>query len=141
MPAAYDERAPSRGRSKNLINNSSSVNRNEIPPPHLHSSQLYLQGNESLPGGAHSEDHFNHFVSEHEIKFTRNDLCTPSTCICFFIAFLFSSFALMSGIYYGRKYYCLFLFVNLHFANSGERMPRSSPITFTAKLICPLICI
>ncbi len=64
---------------------------------------------ESLPG-TDSEDHFGHFVSEHEIKFTRNEVCSPSTCICFFIAFLFSSMAIMSGIYYGREYTNILVF-------------------------------
>lgn len=125
----YDERAPSRPKPRRLVGNNSSVNRMEIPPPHLHhASQLYLQpamdnirptsvenyqtgtlGSVSGQGPAEREDHFDHFVSEHEIKFTRSEVCTPSTCICFFIAFLFSFMAIMSGIYYGRM--CLFQFI------------------------------
>jgi len=104
----YDERAPNRPKQKRLVSSNTNLTRVEIPPPHLHtSSQLYLQPNgtlhsESLQEQQESEDHYGHFVSEHEIKFTRNEVCSPSTCICFFIAFLFSFMAIMSGIYYGR---------------------------------------
>lgn len=49
-------------------------------------------------------DRFGRFVSEHEINFAKNEVCVPSTCICFFFALLFSLMAIMSGVYFGCKF-------------------------------------
>ena len=106
MPTHYDRiiNRPNKKRPNSVV-------RVELPPPHLHpQSQLYFPSNgtfrtETLQhGNTIDHDQYGHFVSEHEIKFTRKEACTPSTCICFFIAFLFSFMAIMSGIYYGRMY-------------------------------------
>ena len=93
--------------------------RSDIPPPHLHMQTHLFQertnevqsqfvNHTSTGDGC---EHFDHFVSEHEIKFTRNEVCTPFTCICLFIAFLFSFMAILSGIYYGCMYSLYFLFM------------------------------
>lgn len=39
-----------------------------------------------------------------EIKFTRTQSCTPSSCACLMIALLFILSGATSGIYYGREY-------------------------------------
>ncbi|XP_053200262.1 uncharacterized protein LOC128385427 [Panonychus citri] len=44
-------------------------------------------------------------VGEHEIKFTKTEGCTPSTCICVFIAILLISIGASSGIFYGLRSY------------------------------------
>ena len=99
---------------KREYNYSTSSSRREIPPPHIHTQSRRLQPEPPpvLPSGtteyiqraSESSGEFNHFITEHEIKFTKRQVCSPSTCICFFIAILFSFMALLSGIYYGREY-------------------------------------
>jgi hypothetical protein len=43
------------------------------------------------------------YVTNHEIKFTKTEGCTPSTCVCLLMAILFVSIAATSGLYFGRK--------------------------------------
>jgi hypothetical protein len=57
------------------------------------------------------------FVTNHEIKFTKTEGCTPSTCVCLFMALLFVTIAATSGIYFGRKFEKIFekfLILKLH---------------------------
>ena len=43
---------------------------------------------------------------QQQIRWHKNEFCTPCNCMCFFIAFIFLVTALMSGIYYNCK--CFF---------------------------------
>lgn len=81
--------------------------------------QTLLSGHNGSPMSTYSSDgppsNGNKIVSsetgnlvvsgEHEIKFTKTEGCTPSTCICVFIAILLISIGASSGIFYGREYH------------------------------------
>ncbi|XP_015786527.1 uncharacterized protein LOC107363772 [Tetranychus urticae] len=81
--------------------------------------QTLLSGHNGSPMSTYSSDgppsNGNKIVSsetgnlvvsgEHEIKFTKTEGCTPSTCICVFIAILLISIGASSGIFYGLRSY------------------------------------
>lgn len=103
-----------------------------IPPPHAHSlinktrdSTLLLNNTEikvhdrttpesALTAASESVTHHisssksmmdnGLIASDHEIKFTKTEGCTPSTCICVFFAILLISIGASSGIYFGCKF-------------------------------------
>lgn len=71
-------------------------NHHHLPPPHLHS---FHSNGDSNSNSTKITD----YVTNHEIKFTKTEGCTPSACVCVFIAILFVSIAATSGIYFGCK--------------------------------------
>lgn len=99
-----------------------------IPPPHAHSlinknrdNTLLLNTEIKIPDRTSPESGFtvasesvpninnsksiidNSLITDHEIKFTKTEGCTPSTCICVFFAILLISIGASSGIYFGCK--------------------------------------
>ncbi len=81
-----------------------------IPPPHAHSMR-------NATDLSSNSTKITDFVTNHEIKFTKTEGCTPSTCVCLFMALLFVTIAATSGIYFGRKFEKIFekfLILKLH---------------------------
>ena len=123
------------GRSSKSSHNSISNSNHgySIPPPHAHSlinkrdsllrnTEIKAQSNiscvsieastpevPSLPVSNKIVDNSN-ISNEHEIKFTQVEGCTPSTCVCVFIAILLISIGASSGVYFGCKFDLTFLF-------------------------------
>lgn len=96
----------------------STVNHNIIDPNHHHleSIQSNTQHTHSL-GGTSGQmiNDFGLYVDdqppESELKLSKNDICTPCNCICLFIAFILLFIVLMTGIYYGCKFFLLILLI------------------------------
>lgn len=123
-------------------------------PPH---SQRYSQDNgnnntaiEAPRASESGPAEFSHFIpsstsrssslAAQQVKFTNAQVCSPSTCICFFIALLFALMALLSGVYYGCKNLieCLFI-VCVHTLKKPINRDRFLSIHFceTSKMYYP----
>ncbi|XP_054168207.1 uncharacterized protein LOC128965526, partial [Oppia nitens] len=71
---------------------------NHLPPPHAYSMR-------SATDLSSNSTKITDYVTNHEIKFTKTEGCTPSTCVCLFMALLFVSIAATSGIYFSLRSY------------------------------------
>ena len=73
-------------------------------------------------------------ITQREIKFTKTEGCTPSTCICLLLAIVLIMMGASSGIYFGREYLLIIWLLSSLLSFLSLSLPPSSLTKSVAQL-------